>query len=162
MSRPWTKLWPLAAVLALTTTVPALPGCWASQAYTQRKAIEQAKFSLRNVQLLGLDLVGANLLVTVQLENPTETTMELDRLDYTLYVNDLKAFDGDVKEKLTVPPGQTRPLPIRVTLAYADIGTQVRGLIATGNVKSWGLKGAAHFDTPVGTIDYPLDIRRVM
>lgn len=156
------KPWPLIALLALTVTVPALPGCWASQAYTQRKAIEQAKFSLRNVQLLGLDLVGANLLVTVQLENPTETDMVLDRIDYTLFVNGLKAFEGDVKEKLTVPGGQSRPLPIRVTLAYADIGTQIRGLLATGQVKSWGLKGAAHFDTPIGTIDYPIDLQRSM
>lgn len=156
------KPWPLIAALALVVGVPTLPGCWVSQAYTQRKAIEQARFSLRNVQLLGLDLVGANLLVTVQLENPTETEMVLDRIDYTLFVNDLKAFEGDVKEKTTVPPGQSRPLPIRVTLAYADIGTQIRGLIATGQVRSWGLKGAAHFDTPIGTIDYPIDLHRVM
>lgn len=156
------KPWPLIAVLALALSAPALPGCWASQAYTQRKAIEQAKFSLRNVQLLGLDLVGANLLVTVQLENPSETDMVLDRIDYTLYVNDLRAFEGDVKEKTTVPAGQSRPLPIRVSLAYADIGTQIRGLIATGQVKTWGLKGTAHFDTPIGTLDYPIDVRRVM
>ncbi len=156
------KPWPLIAVLALAVAVPALPGCWASQAYTQRKAIEQARFSLRNVQLLGLDLVGANMLVTVQLENPTETDMVLDRIDYTLFVNGLKAFEGDVKEKLTVPAGQSRPLPIRVTLAYADVGTQIRGLLATRQVKSWGLKGAAHFDTPVGTIDYPIDLQRTL
>lgn len=156
------KPWPLIAVLALTIAVPTLEGCWVSQAYTQRKAIEQAKFSLRNVQLLGIDLVGANLLVTIQLENPSDTDMVLDRIDYTLFVNGLKAFEGDVKDKLTVPPGQSRPLPIRVTLAYADIGTQIRGLLATGQVKSWGLKGAAHFDTPIGTIDYPIDLQRTL
>jgi LEA14-like dessication related protein len=156
------KLWPLLAVLALTISVPTLPGCWASQAVAQRKAIEQARFSLRNVQLLGLDLVGANLLVTIQLENPTDIEMVLDRLDYTLYVNGLKAFDGDVAQKLQVPPGQARPLPINVTLAYADIGSQIRGLVAAGQVKTWGVKGAAHFDTPVGTIDYPIQLERTL
>lgn len=146
--------------LTLLAAVPAVEGCWAKAAIDQRKAIEQATFSLRNVQLLGLDLVGANLLVTLNLENPTETDIVLDRLDYALSVNGMKAFDGDVKEKISVPPGQSRPLPIRVTLAYADLGTQVRGLIATGQVKSWGLKGVAHFDTPIGTIDYPIDVTR--
>ena len=146
--------------LSLLASPLALEGCWAKAALDQRKAIEQARFSLRNVQLLGLDLVGANLLVTLNLENPTETDIVLDRLDYALSVNGMKAFDGDVKEKISVPPGQSRPLPIRVTLAYADIGTQVRGLLATGAVKTWGLKGVAHFDTPIGTIDYPIDVTR--
>ena len=157
--RPHLSWIPLVA-LALVVGTPTLPGCSLFQAYAQRKAIEQAKFSLRNVQLLGLDLMGANLLVTIQLENPTTTDIVLDRLDYVLYVNDLKAFDGQVRDRLTVPAGQTRPLPIQLALAYADIGTQLRGLLAAGQVTSWKLKGAAHFDTPVGTIDYPIELER--
>jgi len=146
--------------LALAFVTPTLDGCWAQNAYAQRKAIESAKFSLRNVQLLGLDLVGANLLVTLQLENPTETDIVLDRLEYTLFVNNIKAFDGGVKDRLTVPAKQTKPLGINLSLAYADIGSQLRGIIATGQVKSWKVQGVAHFDTPVGTIDYPINVER--
>lgn len=150
---------PLVA-LALVCITPTLDGCWAQQAYAQRRAIEQAKFSLRNVQLLGVDLVGVNLLVTMQLENPTETDIVLDRLEYSLSVNGIKAFDGGVKERLSVPAAQTRPLPIQISLAYADLSSQVRGLLVSRQVSSWKVVGVAHFDTPVGTIDYPIAVER--
>lgn len=150
--------WILASILLLGT--PALPGCSVYQAYMQRSAIRNAEFSIRNVQFLGLDLLGANILLTLQLENPTDTPIEMDRMQYTLFVNDARAFQGEVAQKILVPPRQGRPLPIRINLVYRDLGTQMRQLLLQQRIKSWRLEGTAFFDTPVGTLEYPIRLER--
>jgi LEA14-like dessication related protein len=141
-------------------TTPALPGCAVYQAYAQRAAIRNAEFSIRNVQFLGVDLMGVNLLITLQLENPTDTPIEMDRMEYTLYVNEAKAFQGEVVQRVKVPSRQGRPLPIRISLAYTDLGNQVRQLLVTQRVNSWRLHGTAFFETPFGTLDYPVRVEQ--
>lgn len=136
------------------------PSCAVWQAYANRAAIQQARFSLRSVHISGLDLVGVNVLVTVELDNPTSSAIELDRLDYALFVNEQRACQGATPLHLTVPPGQSRPLPLSVSIAYADMGTQLRRLLVQGGVQSWRLEGTAHFDTPFGPLDYPLRVTR--
>ncbi|MEB3284955.1 MAG: LEA type 2 family protein [Candidatus Sericytochromatia bacterium] len=144
----------------LFLTPPALSGCAMYQAYAQRSAIRDAKFSIRNVQFLGLDLVGANLLLTLQVENPTSSAIEMDRLQYGLWVNGTRAFQGEVSQKLMVPSHQARPLPIHISLVYADLGTQLRQLLIEQRVKSWRVDGTAFFDTPFGSLEYPVRIER--
>lgn len=146
---------------ALLLAMPTLSGCAVYQAYVQRTAIRNAEFSIRNVQFLGLDLVGANILLTLQLQNPTDTAIEMDRMAYTLFVNGARAFQGEVTQKILVPPRQGRPLPIRISVVYADLGTQLRQLLLQQRVNSWRMEGTAYFDTPVGTLEYPVRVERV-
>lgn len=151
---------PLLPLILIGALALATPSCAVWQAYANRAAIQQAQFSLRSVQITGLDLVGVNVVITVELDNPTSSPIEVDRLDYALFVNDHRACQGATPLHLTVPPRQSRPLPLAVSIAYADMGTQLRQLLVQRRVESWRLEGTAHFDTPFGPLDYPLRVTR--
>jgi LEA14-like dessication related protein len=144
-------------LLALLLTTPTLTGCSAYQAYVQRQAIQQARFHLKAATLTGLDLAGANFEVVLELENPTDTPIVLDRLDYTLFVNDTRLISGFTADKLTVPPKDVRPIRLSTHVRYADVGAQLRQVLSVG-VKSYRLEGVGHFDTPFGTVDYPVKL----
>jgi LEA14-like dessication related protein len=144
-------------IALVAAAAPAIDGCSAFQAIAQRQAIEQARFHLKSVTLTGLDLAGANFAVVLELENPTGTPIVLDRLDYTLFVNDARVVSGFTAQKVTVPPQDVRPLTFESHVRYADVGAQLRGVLTSG-VRTSRLEGIGHFDTPVGTIDYPVHL----
>ena len=147
----------LVLLLALLTAAPSLSGCSAYQAYVQRQAIQQARFNFKGVALNGFDLGGANLAVVLELENPTDTQIVLDRLDYTLYVNGMRVLAGFTDARVTVPAHDVRPIAFTSYVRFADAQAQVRGILAQG-VRSYGLEGIGHFDTPFGTVDYPIKL----
>jgi LEA14-like dessication related protein len=144
-------------VLALLVAAPSLGGCSAYQAYVQRQAIQQARFNLKAVSLGGLDLAGANFSVVLELENPTDTPIVLDRLDYVLFVNDMRVLAGFTSEKVTVPAHDIRPIAFASHVRYADVGAQLRQILTQG-VRTYRLEGVGHFDTPFGTVDYPVKL----
>jgi LEA14-like dessication related protein len=146
-----------ALLLTLFFALPSLSGCSAYQAYVQRQAIQQAQFHLKAVSLSGLDLAGANFNVVLELENPTDTPIVLDRLDYTVFVNELRVLSGFTEEKITVPPHDVRPIAFSSHVRYADVGSQLRTILSQG-VRTYRLDGVGHFDTPFGTIDYPVKL----
>ena len=147
----------LPLLLALTLTAPAVSGCSAYQAFVQRQAIQQAEFSLKGVTLTGLDLAGANFDVVLELANPTDTPIVLDRLDYTLFVNDARLISGFTAQKVSVPAQDVRPIHFSTHVRYADVGARLRQILSQG-VRSYRLEGVGHFDTPFGTIDYPVNL----
>lgn len=144
--------------LTLLTTLPSVTGCSVFQAFSQRQAIQQAKFNLKSVSLAGVDLAGANLVIDLELENPSDTVIVLDRLDYTLYINDQRAVSGFSDTKTTVPARDVRPVSFRTHVRYADVGAQLRGFMSQKSLPAVRLEGVGHFDTPIGTIDYPVKL----
>jgi LEA14-like dessication related protein len=149
----------LVAALACATL---LSGCSVYQAYAQREAIRQAQFHLKGVSLDGVDLSGANVTVTLELENPTETEIALDRIDYVLFVNDLRALSGNTPQPVHVPPHDARPLPIHATLRFRDVSNELRQAFITRGRFTYRLEGTGHFDTPFGPIDYPIHVAPVV
>jgi LEA14-like dessication related protein len=148
-------------VSALLATM-LLSGCSLYQAYAQREAIRQAQFHLKGVSLDGIDLSGANVTVTLELENPTETEIALDRIDYVLFVNDLRALSGSTPTPIHVPPHDARPLPIHATLRFRDVSQELRQAFITRGRFTYRLEGTGHFDTPFGPIDYPVHVAPVV
>jgi LEA14-like dessication related protein len=148
----------LGALALATLASGSLPGCALWQAYLQRTAIKEAEISLRSVQIEGLDMVGITLLATLDLANPTAGDLTLDQLDWTLFVNDVRAARGSTPVTLTVPAGGSGSLPLRVTLAYGDLSSQARQLMLARGVRTWRLAGTAHFQTPFGRLDYPIQL----
>ena len=149
----------LLLALALGTLAPLPSGCALLAAYDQRRAIEQARFALRGVGLESIDLASATFRITLELDNPTTTALELDRLDYTLYVNDTRVVTGATTTHVLVPAGQTRTLPVLATIRFRDVPGPVRGVLLGGKPR-YRVAVVGHFDTPFGTIDYPVTLER--
>lgn len=148
----------LAALMATTM----LSGCSVYQAYAQREAIRQAQFHLQGVSLDGINLSGADVTVTLELENPTDTEIALDRIDYVLFVNDMRALSGNTPTPLHVPAHDARPLPIHATLRFRDVSQELRQAFITRGRFTYRLEGTGHFDTPFGPIDYPIHVAPVV
>ena len=64
---------------------------------------------------------------------------------------------GFTQQKVTVPAQDVRPIAFTTHVRYADVGAQLRGIVSTG-IRSYRLDGVGHFDTPFGTIDYPIQL----
>ena len=78
--------------------------------------------------------------------------------DYTLYINDQRAVSGFSDTKTTVPARDVRPVSFRTHVRYADVGAQLRGFMSQKTIPAVRLEGIGHFDTPIGTIDYPVKL----
>jgi LEA14-like dessication related protein len=152
----------LALALTIAVALPLLPGCSAYQAYAEREAIRQAKFNFKSFSIDGVDLTGANVTITLELDNPTETEIALDRIDYVLFVNDLRAMSGSTTQAVRVPTHDSRALPIHATLRFRDVSQDVRNLLATRGRFTYRFEGTGHFDTPFGAIDYPISVAPVV
>lgn len=135
----------------------ASTGCAAFQALSQRQALMDARFHLKGVSLVGVGLTGADVAVALELENPTPTQIVLDRIDYVLALNGARVLSGFSDTKLTVPSGQVRPLTLVSSIRYADLTSRALELLRDRKA-SVRLTGVGHFDTPFGTMDYPLDL----
>jgi hypothetical protein len=145
----------LIGMLALLLVAP-LTGCSLWQAYAQREVISRARISLRAVELPSLDLKGASVRVSLNIENPTQTTLVIDRVDYMLFLNEQRALTAFTDTRLTVPAQQARPLVLNANVAFADLGTQARLFWQNRNLKNVRLEGTAYFETPLGVVEYPL------
>lgn len=119
--------------------------------------MRNADYALRSVRLASVGLTGADVAVTLGVTNDNEIAAVLDALEFALYVNDRHIADGATDAQLRVPPGESRDLPIRVRVDYAAVPGIAR-LLRGEQARTWRVAGTAHYDTVLGTFDFPVDV----
>ena len=138
--------------------ISILSGC--SSFIDQRKNIEKCQFEIISAKLGKLTLTGVNLKLKLNITNPNNSKVIVDRLDYEVFANGKYIASGSNKDKFKIDPNSSYVLKTTVFLAYSNLGNYIKELVAEEEIK-YMVKGTVYLDTPIGTINYPIKITKI-
>jgi LEA14-like dessication related protein len=150
------KFWPAFLVLLIA-------GCDLLGAIAARQAITKAEFSFKTAEITNLDVPllvqnpGADLKITLGVKNPNPISALLDKLDYQVMLQGQSVATGELSDEFKVEPGASRDLVLPISLKYASLPDPIVDALLKREV-SVGIKGASHLSTPLGTLDFPMEV----
>ncbi len=123
----------------------------------ERLALKECTFAFVSVRAYDFRFDRMKLDFTVKAKNPNQVDAVLDRLTYTLYINELDVFSGTTGEQVKIPTGKSTNFATTVTLTYAKIGPALIEAIKLEKAQ-YELKAQVHIATVLGDLTYPVTI----
>ncbi len=120
----------------------------------KRKALQSCELSLEDVQVVGVGLKSAELNIIFKIYNPNDITATLDKIEYSVYGNEMYVGDGKISERIDIPAHSQRLVKTQFTLYYSGAIDLMWSAIRKGEV-SWRVSGTAWIDTPFMTMKIP-------
>lgn len=146
------------SLISVIILIVLLAGC--TSFVQNRKGIEECEFELKSAKLGKLTLTGVRLKLGINIHNPNNHKVVVDRFDYEIFANNKFIAKGSNRDKFTVQPGSDYMFKTKVFLGYNNLGDFVKQLVKSNKVK-YKVKGTVYLDTPLGTIKYPIEITKV-
>jgi len=163
MKRPFFQaalLTSLCLTLALITVV--LSGC---STIARNLNIVNPSYSFRDVRprvsvALPLSASSIDFDLTVGVNNPNRVGLRMDRLDFSLFVNDSRLLDTVSNQQIRIPANGYGDVSLRARVDYNSLRS-IWGEIVNvinGNRARYELRGTAYYDTPVGQLQFPVTV----
>jgi len=141
---------------ALVLLLPAvLSGCAGLQDLA-RAAFTAPRLTFRSASLQALDLEGATVAFSYDLENPNAVGVNLARAGWQIEVEGTRVAAGDLPAGLSVPANGKAPLSFPVRVRFRDVPGIVSLLGSGRSDVGYRLSGSLGIRTPVGVVDLPL------
>jgi LEA14-like dessication related protein len=121
-----------------------------------RSAFKEPKLTFRSASLQALDMEGATVGFTWDLENPNGFGVDLARVGWTIDVEGTRVAAGDLPGGLQIRANGTAPVTFPVRVRFQDVPGIVSLLGSGKDVVQYRLGGAIGVRTPIGIIDLPL------
>lgn len=149
----------LCITLALITVV--VSGCSTLASLN----IQNPRYSLRGIRphidiALPLSASSIDFDLTVGVENPNAVALRLDRLDFSLFVNDARLLDSMTNQRINIPANGSGDVHLRARVGYQNIRSlwsEVVNVIR-GDRGRYELRGDAYFRTPIGQMKFPVTV----
>lgn len=136
--------------------LPALLSGCAGLQDLARAAFTEPRLSFKSAALDALDLDGATVAFTWEIENPNAIGIDLARARWQLEVEGARVAAGDLPAGLAIPAKGKAPLTFPVRLRFRDVPGIV-GLLGSGKRDlGYRLSGGLGVRTPVGIVDLPM------
>ncbi|RKX71728.1 hypothetical protein DRP53_00650 [candidate division WOR-3 bacterium] len=126
--------------------------------FRERLALHQCRFSLESVHTYDFSFTDLKLDFEIKVENPNRIDAVLDRLTYTLYVNNTSVFSGTTGKGLRIKAKKSARFTTTITLVYKKIGEAIVEAIKL-KTADYRLEGKAHISTIIGDLSYPVKIQ---
>jgi LEA14-like dessication related protein len=140
----------LAAALVLLVA-----GC-AGLGELARSAVKEPKLSFRSASIEALDMEGATVAFTWDLENPNAFGLDLARVGWLVEVEGTRIASGDLPGGLKIPANGTGPVTFPVRVRFQDV-PGIASLLSSGKDEiRYRLGGTLGIRTPFGVLDLPL------
>lgn len=130
---------------------------WIEGEREQREALQNVQVLSFDVQSVRFGLTSISADLSVTLYNPnSRITATLDRMDYMIYVNGNYFTNGYISQRIDISPMSTKTVSTPLQVSYSGALSTVWSVLMSGGKISWGLRGTAYFDTPIGTMNVPI------
>lgn len=157
-------------VILILVAIFASLGCASTdeQNQTQEVDIEENVQALRDTNVTFEDITvneisseQIDLTIAVNIYNPNDVTVVLERMDYDIYANDVRIASGSFEEPLEIPPGQTVSTSTNIVAPVSTVPSAILSILMEGEA-NWTIEGTMYFNTPDGTIEqtFSRDISR--
>ena len=121
-----------------------------------RSAVKEPKLTFRSAALQALDMDGATIGFTWDLENPNGFGVDLARIGWMVDVEGTRIASGDLPGGLQVRANGTAPVTFPVRVRFQDVPGIVSLLGSGKDVIAYKLAGTIGVNTPIGVVDLPL------
>jgi LEA14-like dessication related protein len=119
-------------------------------------AVQKPKLTFRSASLQALDLEGATVAFTWDVENPNRFGVDLARVGWTVDVEGTRIAAGDVPGGLQIKASGTAPVTFPVHVRFQDVPGIVSLLGSGKDELRYRLGGTLGVRTPLGVVDLPL------
>lgn len=118
----------------------------------QAEALKDTEIALSGIEANGISSEEIDLNLTLDIYNPNDVTARLERMDYTVYANDVRIGSGSFEEPVEIPPNQEIETSTNFVAQLTSVPSAILNALVTGEVL-WSVEGIVYFDTPLGTIE---------
>ncbi|HEX9244096.1 MAG TPA: LEA type 2 family protein [Anaeromyxobacter sp.] len=140
--------------LALALAV-SLAGCAGLQEFAA-SAVQKPKLTFRSASVTALDLEGATVSLTWDLENPNAFGVDLAKVAWTFDAEGQRVAAGDLPGGLQIRANGTSPVTFPVRVRYQDVPGIVNLLGSGKDELRYAVGATVGVRTPVGVLEVPV------
>lgn len=119
------------------------------------------KISLETFKLKGINISGADLVLTLRLKNPNIFSMILENMQYKLDVNGSKWVSGNMASNVQVKENDESLVEIPISLNFLEVGRSVYQLVNSDRELNYQFGGSLDLMTSLpilGKVDLPFSL----
>ena len=149
--------------LCMALAVLSLGGC---SSVAQALNIQNPRYTIRDVRpnlsmALPLSASAIDLDFTLGVDNPNNVALRLDRIDFDFLINEnpvLRSVSRD--QRIDIPANGYGDVRLSMRVGYNEIRSMWREVadLIQGNRARYQLRGNAYFNTPIGTMKFPVTV----
>lgn len=151
----------LTGLCLVLSAISMLSGCGLAKDLN----IINPSYSIRDIRprvqvALPLSASSIDFDFTVGIDNPNRVGLRLDKIDFSLFVNDTRVVDSVSDQGINIPANKYGEVRLRSRVGYQNLRSmfqEVAGLIQ-GNRARYELRGNAYYNTPVGQLKFPVTV----
>lgn len=151
-------------IAVVLMTLLSATGC---QTLGSLAGIENPEYSIRSIRpqvALGFPLSSSaiDFDILLEVQNPNSIGLTLDRIDFDLLVDDRRIVQGFANEGIRIPAEGIGDVRLEARVGYNEL----RGLweevvdAVRGGRPDYEIRGTAYYDTPLGSLQLPFDVRQ--
>lgn len=125
------------------------------------QALRDTNLTFKGLEVNEISTEQIDLNITFDIYNPNDVTVELERMDYEIYANDVRVASGSFEEPLEIPPNEEVRTSTNVVAPVSTVPSAILSILMEGGA-NWTIEGTMYFNTPDGTIEqsFSRDIER--
>ena len=130
----------------------------------KRMAIKDLRVDLRSITVKALTLDRIELDVGLNAYNPNDIEAVIDRLDYTVYLEDRRAMEGSSDRQYRIPPNGSKKIHLKATIRLIDLPNvfmAIKEAAKKGKVKARA-DIRLHIKTMFGTFTRSIKLERII
>ncbi|MEO1266524.1 MAG: LEA type 2 family protein [Myxococcota bacterium] len=120
--------------------------------------IQAPTLTARSAQLQRLNLQGLTVLVDLDLNNPNDVDLPIQKVVWDLTLAQRPFSNGQVPLSAALTAGQTTQVQVPIAIAHTQGLATVSDIIRGRNIP-YLFRGQVYFNTPVGVLDTPFTIQ---
>ena len=148
--------------IALSALTLTLSGC---STVASALDIQNPRYSLRDFRArpaiaLPLSASSIDFDFTLGVTNPNRVGLRLDKIDFSLFVNENRILDTVSDQRLNIPATGVGDVRLSARVGYQNIRSlwsEVASLIQ-GNRARYEVRGNAYYNPPVGQLKFPVTV----
>jgi LEA14-like dessication related protein len=141
--------------IALAMPLLLLAGC-AGIEKLAASAVQPPKLTFRSATVQELDLEGATLGFTWDLENPNGFGVDVARVAWSVDAEGTRVASGDLPSGLKIRANATAPVTFPVRVRFQDVPGIVKLLTSGKDQVGYKLAASVGVKTPVGVVEVPI------
>ncbi|MDP2218299.1 MAG: LEA type 2 family protein [Methanolobus sp.] len=138
-------------ILLLLATIASM-GCETRE--EQIEALQDTEITVREIEVNDISSEVIDLNITMDIYNPNNVTARLERMNYSIYANEVFIGNGTFEESVEIPPQEGRRTSTNFIAQTTSIPSTIVSALSEGMVV-WTIEGVMYFDTPLGAIEQP-------
>jgi LEA14-like dessication related protein len=142
------------ARLVLLACFALLAGCAEVQKLAAQ-AVDPPRLTFRSVDVRSLDLEGATLGFSFDVENRNSFGLDVAKVTYGLEVEGTRVTSGDIPGGVKLPARGKAPLTFTARLRFRDV-PGIASLVGKRDSVRYRLSGSVGVQTPLGVLELPM------